>query len=169
MPYPVHHAALNAPAIADNLMAFFKANQVQGLAAVGGSALKPLAEFSDTVANRTQTAYPAIAFRTDNDATDHTEDVLVGAYSVTFEMMVENPTPAEAVRQGRIYVRAIKHMIVNIPDSDLIANTGALANTSSLYSLESGTDPIRANEDQTDFLQILEVKAAFVIRASAYA
>lgn len=168
MPFTATKPILDLPPMADNLMAYFEANQVAALALVGGTLLKPLQQFSDSVANRTTTVYPAIAFRDDNDAVDYSQEVLSGGYSVTFELMIENQDPDEAVRQSRIYLKAVKLMIRNIPDATLISNTGAAANKTFLDSIEAGTDPIRANEDQTDFLQMLTVKANFGLMAAGF-
>lgn len=161
MPFDAVYPILDLPVMADNLMAYFEANQVAALALVGGSALKPLQQFSDSVANRSTPVFPAIAFRDDNDTVDYSQEVLAGGYSVTFELMVQNADPDTAVAQSRIYMKAIKLMIRNIPDATLIANTNAAANKTFLDSIEGTTDVIRANATQNDFLQMLTITARF--------
>jgi hypothetical protein len=161
MTFAATYPILDLPVMADNLMAYFEANQVAALTAVGGSALKPLQQFSDSVANRATPVFPAIAFRDDNDTVDYSGEALLGGYSATFEVLIQNQNPDTAVTQSRIYMKALKLMIRNIPDADLIANTNASSYKTFLDSIEAGTEAIRANEDQTDFLQMLTITARF--------
>lgn len=164
--------------IAQNLLAYFEANQDEALALaqtvygyhIGPSAapLKPFQEFSNSVANRDKPVFPAISFRDDNASVDYSQEVLAGGYSVTFEMMVTNPDPSEAVIQSRIYQKAVKMMIRNIDDASLIANTGAAANKNFLDSIETTTEAIRANATQTDFLQTVTITARFGLLGAGF-
>ena len=159
---------IDAQVIADNLLAYFAANQVEALAWASGSTLKPFKNFSATVANRSVPVYPAIAFSDDNDAVDYAADNLQAAYSVTFEVMIQNADPSTAIQQARLYLKAIVSMIRNIPHATLSANSGAVDNATTLQTIETGFEPIKSNETQTDFLQMFQVRATFALMASAY-
>lgn len=167
MPYANTHNVLNLRAIADNLLAYIAANQAAAFTALGFSSLKLIKDFQDSVANRAVPVFPAIAFSDDNDAQDFSGDGLIRAgYSCTFEVMVQNADPNVAVADARKYARAIASLVRNIDDDSLLADTGA--NVATLQSLETGFDPIRANEMQNDFLLMFQVRATYTVSGPAY-
>lgn len=150
---------IHARAIPDNLLAYIEANQEDALVWASGSAMKPIAEFSSTVANRDVPVFPSIAYSDDNDAADYTETLPIGAYSVVLEVMVNNSDPSIAVTQARSYAKAIVSMIRNCPPASLLPNTGLSVAT--LQTIETGFDPIKTNEMQNDFLQMFQIRAVY--------
>ena len=100
----------------------------------------------------------------DNSASDYTNDVLTGAYSVQFEVNVQSTTPDEAKRQADVYAAAIESMLNNQPNSSRITNTGALI--AQLQLVEIGFLEIKANETQNDFLQTFQVRATYSLLVS---
>lgn len=169
MPWTPTYTTINARAIADNLLAYIQANQVDALTWAGGSSLIPIALFANSVAARDIPVYPSIAFSDDNDATDYTGDLGQGAYSVTFEVSVQSDDPDTAVVNARKYAKAIISMIRNCPKQTLAADSGAHANGAAIETIECGFDPIRTNtEIQNDFLQVFQIRTVFILSASGY-
>lgn len=159
---------LNARAIPDNLLAYIATNQADALLWANGTALRPIQQFSNSVANRAVPVYPAISFANDSDAEDYTQDFLPGVYSVVFEVMIQNSDPNTAVSEARSYAKAIKSMIRNCPNSTLTANTGANANSAVLESIETEFAEIKTNEMQNDFMQSFQLRAIFTLTAEAF-
>ncbi len=160
---------INARAIADNILTYVldSTRQADALTWAGGSSLKAVTKFSDTIASRGTPAFPAIQFIDDEDAVDYSADVLIGAYIVTFEMMVQSGTLATAITNAKTYAIAFTSMIRNCPSATLGASTGATAATVRLLSLETGFDPIKTNDKQNDFLQTLKIRATFQMQVGA--
>jgi len=162
------HAIINARAIAANLLTYFETNQADALAwANGGTGLKSFQRIENSIGNLNEPFYPAIMFNQDNDVADYTDELVAGAYTVTFELMVTNSDPNTAVTQARVYEAAVKSMIRNCPQSTYTANTGALASGAVLNTLEAGFDPIKSNETRNDFMQQFQIRATFTLTASA--
>ncbi len=156
-------------AIADNLLRFFMENQEDAILWVtADNPLKPIAKFSSSVANRLTPVYPAISFSDDNDNVDYAGDVLLGAYSVTFEVMIQNQNPEKVISQAKSYLKAFVSMIVNCPQDELVRSTGAVEGTIILQTLETGFDPIRTNEKLNYSLQQFQIRAIYSLAASAY-
>ena len=152
--------------IADNLLAYIAANQVDAILWAAGSALRPIQNFSNSVAARTTPVYPAIMFASDQDAQDYTEDELGIAYQLTFEVMIQNADPNNAVTEARSYEAAIKSMIRNCPPSTASANTGAITAATVLQTIESQFDEIKSNDTQTDFLQTFQMRMVYTLTAA---
>jgi hypothetical protein len=167
MPWTPTEPILSSRAIAESLATYFAANQVDAILWAHGSALKPVSKFSNSVANRTIPVFPAMAFSDDNDVVEYGNDLLDAAYSVTFEFMVQNADADTAVTQARSYLKAFISMMVNCPQATLATNTGAIAGTIVIQTVESGFDPIKTNEQQNDFLQMFQIRAVYTISASA--
>jgi hypothetical protein len=163
VPWTPSYPVTNARAIAENLLAYFEANQADALVWAGGS-LKPLKKFSQSLADRTVPAFPSIAFSDDNDATDYaTSTAAQGAYSLTFEVSVQSLNGDTATTQARRYSLAIVSMIRNCPKATLIANTGCIQAV--VDTIEIGFDPIRAHENRkNDFLQVFQVRTTFILQ-----
>lgn len=154
-------------AVADNLLAFIAANQADAILwATSGSALKPIKQFSNSVMSRTVPVFPSIAFASDQDAQDYTEDVIESAYSVVFEIVIENANPDTAVTQARSYAAAIVSMIRNCPPATLAENTGAVVNAAHIQTVEVQFDEIKTNDTQTDFFQTFQIRAVCSLIAS---
>lgn len=157
-------------AVASNLLAYFAdaTRQADAIAWAHGSALRPFQNISNSIANRAVPVYPSIAFADDDEAQDPTGDILLSAYSVTFELLIQNSDPGIAVTEARSYAKAVVSMILNCPLSTLAASTGANVNATSQEGFETAFEEIKTNDIQNDFLQTVKIKAAFVLRASAY-
>jgi hypothetical protein len=159
---------INARVIPENLFAFFVANQDDALTWAGDGSLKPIKKFSDSVANRTVSVFPAISFSDDADAQDLAGDTNITGYQVSFELMVTDPSPDEAVRAARVYTKAIVSMIVNCPKATIAANTGATPGATIIEDITVGFDPIRSDEDQVDFMQLVRITPTFRLDGSAF-
>jgi hypothetical protein len=134
----------------------------------GDGTLRPIKKFSDSVANKAVAVFPAISFSDDADAMDLAGDTVVTAYQVSFELMVNDPDPDEAVRQARIYTRAIVSMIVNCPLATLAANTDATATATIIEDITVSFDPIRSDQRQVDFMQLVRITPVFRLEGSAF-
>jgi hypothetical protein len=165
MPWTPTLAVINSRAIAENLLTFFEANQVDAILWANGSALKPFQRFENSRANLDLPAYPAILFSDDNDQTSHGDDLLTAGYSALFLVMVQNPVPATAVLQARMYAKAIMSMIANCTGSSLEANTGCV--NAVLQDTQVGFDQIKVNEAGNDWMQQFEVRATYTLMAGA--
>ena len=168
MAFDPQFAIVTPEAIPDNLLAFIAdaTRQKEALTLAGLSSLKLIKNRTSTVANRLNPVYPSIAFVDDNDAADYAEDVIQSAYSATFEVSIQHKNPDVAVSQARIYRRALKLLIRNIPDADVLTDTGCT--TAVLQTMEGGFDAIKTNEKQNDFLQTFQLRMTYTLTASAY-
>lgn len=158
-------AVINSRAIAENLLTYFEANQVEAILWAHGSALKPIARFENSRANINLPVYPAILFSDDNSIVDYAQDAPIGSYSLTFDVMTQHATPATAVMQARSYETAIASMIRNIPNATLYANAGTAVNSNALQTVEVGFEQIKANEAGTDFMQQFQIRATYLLQA----
>ncbi len=165
MPWTPSLSIVLSRAIATNLLTYFAANQVDALTWAGGVNLKPIAKFADSTADRTAPVYPAISFLSDNDAVAYGDDLLSAGYNVVFELMIQNPNPNTAITDARIYAKAFVSMIVNCPATSLEVNTGATPRSVVLQSVDTGFDPIKTNDNQTDFMQQFQVRATYTLFA----
>lgn len=162
------NTVINARAVAENLLTYIEANQVEALAwAHGAAGLKPLARFENTAADPNNPVYPAIQFVSDNEAMDYGGEYPRGAYSLTFEVLVVNATPGTALLNARSYDRAVKSMVRNCPNATWAANTGARSHGSWLETVESGFDPIQKHETQMMFLQQFQIRATYFLEGAA--
>ena len=171
MAWEPKQSILISRAIATNLLTYFAANQVEALAWANANAvpvLKPIAKISESVANRANPVFPAIAFSDDNDAVAYGDDILKAGYSVTFELMVQNKNADAATTQARIYLAAFVSMIVNCPRDSLELNTGAVSGSAVLQTIETGFDPIQTNEMQNDFMQQFQIRAIYTLAAGSF-
>lgn len=166
MPWLPTYSIINSRAIAENLLTYFEANQVEAILWAHGSALKPIARFENSVAEQNVPVYPAMQFVSDNDATDYAESYPRSAYSVTYEVLTVNAEPATAVEHARSYAKAVVSMIRNCPQATYAANAGVTASASVLLSVETGFDPIKKHDTQTMFLQQFQVRATYTLEGA---
>jgi len=159
---------LRSRAIAENLLAYISANQADAILWANGTPIRAIAQFSDSVANRTNPVYPSIAIESTEDAQVFGEDIHDGAFIVTFEVLVESASPTTAVSEAKVYDTAIKSMIANIPAATIATGTGAIIGTIVLQSTESGFDDIKSNDMENDFCQPLKIKASFTLKMAAF-
>ena len=130
---------------------------------------KLIKKFSASVANRTTPVFPSIAFAEDSDAQDVSGDVIPGAYSVTFEISIQNANPDTAVTQSRVYQKAFASMMLNCPAATIGENTGGTVGATTVQLIEIGFDQIKTNEKQNDFLQQFQIRLTISLTGSAYA
>ncbi len=165
MPWTPTKAIIKPRALAQNVISYIQTNQADAILwANSNTALRSIKKFGDTVANRLLPVYPSMYMTDDNSASDYTNDVLTGAYSVQFEVNVQSTTPDEAKRQADVYAAAIESMLNNQPNSSRVTNTGALI--AQLQLVEIGFLEIKANETQNDFLQTFQVRATYSLLVS---
>ena len=157
---------INARVIPDNLFAFFATNQADAFTWAGDSSLKLVKKFSDSVANRSDPVFPAMSFSDDSSAEDFTGDMNVALYQPTFEFMVTSLDPDEAVRESRLYAKAFASMILNCPEATLLAGTSAAK--AIVEDMTISYDPIRADEDQIDFMEMFHIRPTIRLEASAF-
>ena len=93
--------------------------------------------------------------------------MIQAAYSFTFEVSVQNADPDTAVTNARVYDKALRSMIVNCPSSTLGTNTGAVSDTATVQTIETGFEPIKTNEKQNDFLQQFQIRVTVTMEAAA--
>ncbi len=168
MPWTPKHTIIKARAIADNLLAYFEANQVDVLTWAGDGSLKPIKKFSNSVAYRAIPVYPSIAFSDDSDAVDYAGDLATGIYNLTFEVSIQNQDPDTAVIQARKYAAAIISMIRNCPPATLAANAGVKLEATYIDTIVCGFDPIKTNDMQNDFLQVFQIATVFNLMAEGF-
>lgn len=168
-PPSIEVKSIYCPAIVGNLLTYFsdETRQAEALAWAHGSALRRFANIANSVANRKDPVFPAIAFSDDNEAVDMASDDLIAIYSVVFELMIQNADPFQAVVEARSYTKAVKSMIANCPKTVLAANTGAAPHLTILMGLETGFDEIRTNEMQNDFMQMVQIRATFQLHGAS--
>lgn len=157
---------ITARAIPENLLTYITDATRCGdaLTWAGGTGYKLLKKYTTSVLARTSPVFPCIAFQDDTDDQAF-GDQIIGAYSVTFEVSVQNANVDTALTQARIYEKAIASMIVNCPFSTLAANTGAV--NALVEGIEVGFLPIKTNEQQNDFLQQFQVRVLISITMGA--
>jgi len=155
---------LKSRAIAENILAFIATNQADAILWANGSPIRTIAQFSDSVANRTAPIYPSIAIESTEDGQVFGNDIHEAAFVVTFEVIVESASPTTAVSEAKVYDTALKSMIANIPASTIAANTGAIIGTIVLEDIESGFEDIKSNDMENDFFQPLKIKASFTLK-----
>lgn len=164
-------SVVNSRAIAENLLTYFEANQVETLLWAHGSALKPIARFENSRANVNEPVYPAILFSDDNEQIEFGNDLLTAAYSCLFLVMVQNASATTATLHARSYSKAILSMIANCGSADaddLELNVGCTPNTITLQNAQVGFDQIKSNDAGNDFMQQFEVRATYTISAGAH-
>lgn len=155
--------------VADNVLTYITDATRQGQAYTwaGSSGLKLIKKFSASVANRTVPVYPSIAFSDDNDAQNLENDIIVAAYSVTFEVSIQSASPDTATTNAKAYRDALVSMIANCPTATVVSGTNAT--DAHIATLETGFEPIKAHtKRQNDFLQVFQIRAAFVLTAGKY-
>lgn len=168
MPWNPSKAIITARAIPENLLTWLidADRQEAALTWADGPGLKLVKTFQNSLAEPDKPVYPAIAYSDDNGATDYKEDLLGGAYSVTFQVSIQNRDADEAVIQARKYAEAFESLIVNCPEATLLAGTGATDII--LDSIEQGFERIKAHvERKNDFLQQFQIRVTYVLRALA--
>lgn len=165
MAYEPKFQILNPRPIAMNILTWIEVKQVEAFTFFNITA-KPIKQFSASVANRAKPVYPSIAVSGDDDAGEYGGDVLLGAYTVTFELCAESPVPATAISTAKDYERTVKSLIANISQEDLSRRTGATEIV--LQQIETGFEPMRTNAQQNNFLQICQIRASFTLTAGAY-
>jgi hypothetical protein len=158
---------LNLRAIASNLMTFFNTNQDEALKwANDGTPLKKFGELAVRVQDIDKPLFPALQFSDDDDAVDYSGDISVGAYSVTFEGLIQNAKPDKATLEARKYSKALVSMIREIPDADIVEDTGAVVVV--LQQIDTAFEPIKKHKDINSFLQEFKVKATFSVTGANY-
>lgn len=162
------NAVINSRAIAENLLTYFEANQVEALTWANGSAMKPIARFENSRATLNVPMYPAILFSDDNEQTDFGNDILTSAYTCLFLVMVTDPVPATAVLNARSYAEAIVSMIANIPHATIVTGTGATTGSIVLQDVQVGFDQIRTNEQGNEWMQQFEIRATYTLNAEGF-
>jgi hypothetical protein len=157
---------INTRIVASNILSFIAANQTEALTwANGATGLIAFQDINDSVANRSNPIFPAIALEDDDDETDYTGDILQPLYRVKFEIMVQSADPSAAVTKARIYDLAVKSMIRNMTAAEL---TDGLTDINAvLLAVESGFEPMQANEQQNSFLQVFQIRATFRLTGAA--
>jgi hypothetical protein len=160
------HKVIDARRIVSNLFTYFQTNQTDALLWAHGSALKDFQQFSDSVANRAFPVFPSIAFKRDSMTTGGKGEVLETEYSLVFEVVIENQGANTVVAQARSYAKAIASMMVNCPDSTLLANTGAVKGV--ITELADNFSEVKTNDMQNDFFQEFEVGATFSLVRGIY-
>lgn len=158
---------INTRTLASNILAFIAANQAEALEWANGAAgMIAFQDINDSVANRNNPVYPSIALKDDNDEVVIDDDILQPAYSVTFEVVIENQHPSTAVTKARVYDFALKSMLRNMTSAEL--TNGLSGITATLLILESGFREIQTNDSQNDFFQVFEIRATFRLTGAAY-
>lgn len=158
---------INARVIAANILAFIAANQTEALTwANGSTGLLDFQEIEDSVANRDSPLFPSLALQDDNDAADYTGDMIDAVYSATFEIMIENSSPAAAVTQARVYATALSSLLANMDNNDL--TSGMTGITAVLQTIETGFEEIKANDMQNSFLQVFQIRPTFSVVGGSY-
>lgn len=171
MTWTPQKAVITARAIPENLLTYITdATRCRdaldwALGSSSAATYKLLQKYTTSVLARSTPVFPSIAFQDDTDAQDLSGDVIQGAYSLTFEVSVQNTSPDNALTQARVYEKAITSMMVNCPVATLIA--GAAAITATYEALEVGFLTIKTNEKQNDFLQQFHVRATISISTGA--
>src|SRR5687767_6304164 len=128
---------INTRILASNILTFIAANQTDALTwANGAPGMINFQDINDSVANRNNPIFPAIALRDDDDAADYTGDLIEPAYSATFEVMVESSVPSTAVTKARVYSLALSSMLRNMTSAEL--TSGLTEVFAVLVSIETG-------------------------------
>src|SRR5438445_311569 len=126
MVYTPARSIITARAIADNLLEFITTPDTQDAALIwaGGVNYKHLKPLPSSIIDRTRPVFPSIAYLDDNDLQDLTEDIISGGYSLTFECSIQDTDPDRAVIKAKVYAKMVMSLIVNCPDTTLIAHVG---------------------------------------------
>lgn len=167
MPWIPTYSVINSRAIAENLLTYFEANQVDALNwANSGTDLKAFQRIEDSVDNLDEPFFPAIMFSQDNDAAIYTETLPAGTYAVMFELMVTDPDPNDVITKARKYEKAVKSMVRNCPQATYAANTAIDTDSAVLVGIEAGFDPVLKHLTQQYFLQRFQVRATYQFHAA---
>jgi hypothetical protein len=124
--------------IADNLLGYIEANQVEVLDwASNGDGLTPFAKFYTNASGRLQTIFPSLMILNQTCETDLAGD------------------------------KGIESILANIPSADLTANSDPIM-TAALFEIETRLDILRGQQSPTAFLQIFQTRCVFRLTASAF-
>lgn len=162
MTYSPKFAVLNPRKIGSNILAYIEANQGDALTYLE-SDIKPIKRFSLSVVDKTKPIFPRLAVISDDDQVEYGNDVITGGYTATFELIVSNPVPADAIANAKVLLLMICSLILNIPTADLIAGTEALDVVPE--QIETAMGEIGGNEvdNPTNFFQVCQIRAAFSV------
>jgi hypothetical protein len=168
MVYTPRFNTINSRVIVDNLLTYWLANQADAFTWAGDSSLKTLKKFEASVTDRSVPVFPAVTFADDSEAIDYAGDTVIALYQPAFNVMITNADPDEAVRQAWLYSKALTSLLINCPKSTLAANTGAAASATIIEDMATAFDPIRADEEQIDFMQLFQIRPTIRLEGSAF-
>ena len=167
MAWTPKYNALNLRSIADNLIEYWKDNQVEVFAWAGDADLPPIKAFTDVLIQGP--VFPAVALSNDLDAVDYTGDVLNAGYQPIFSLMVVNKDPSIAMQHARLYSRALISMLLNCPAATLLANTGVISTEVVIDDTATNFLEIMADEEEVTYMQRVDIQATIRVQASLFA
>lgn len=162
MAWTPSRAVLTARTIPETLFEFFETYQEDALTWAGGTNLKKIKTFAQTVAARSNPVYPLLLLVDDNDAQDLGDDIIGGAYQCTFELGLTNRNPETLVSEARKYTKAICSMIANCT---LTTSTGATVAT--VQTIEVGFLDVKTNKAENEFYQEVQIKITCTLEGNA--
>jgi hypothetical protein len=152
--------------IADNLLGYIEANQVEVLDWAGDN-LNPFAKFYTNASGRLQTIFPSLMILSQTCETDISGDILVAGLELTLEATIGGPNADELVANTKLYAKSVESMLANIPSATLTANSDPIM-TAALFEIETRLDILRGQQSPTAFLQIFQTRCVFRLTASAF-
>jgi len=152
-----------------NIIAFIRANQADALlwANGGTSAVKPFNFLVDNLANQGLPGLPVLMITGKEKQTNRASDLDVSGFSIQFEGIVLGKNADALVVLTEKYAAALESMLINIPDTTLLAGT-----TEQIIENEPDTSisygEIGMNEQESALLQVFTLRVTYTLYASAY-
>jgi len=159
-----HIQVFDERAIKDNLIGYFKANQVEALTwANAGAGLEPIKKFHTSA--RLTSVFPALTFlQTDHSQAFTNSDVAVVVFSLTLELALIHGKQDELTEMAPKYVMALESMLANVPkttlnESSIIPITSTLSGMETIFDVQG--------KIKSRFIQISQTKVSWVIDAAS--
>jgi hypothetical protein len=168
MPWTPQQQVIDLSQLADNLLGYIEANQTAALSwANGGAGLDDFAKFYTNASGRLQTIFPSLMILTQRAEEDLAGDALQAGWEGTLEATVSGGDPDMLVANTKLYEKAIKSMLANIPSDTLTANSDPITRAH-IFEIETRFDILRGQSKATGFLQIFQVRFVYSLLAEAF-
>lgn len=164
MPWTPQIKTFDARHAAENLLAFFAANQRAALdwAGAAPNALASIRNFYNSA--RLVTSFPSLTVLQSAHRQRH-DDLLLINFSITLETALISGDQDKLTRDARAYALAVESMMRNVPETTLFQNS-IIELVGNLTELQTEFDVLQSRKNQ--FIQIFQTRGEWRLEASAY-
>lgn len=168
MTWAPDYKVIDLSQIADNLLGYIEAQQIDALEwANGGSGLPEFAKFYTNSSGRLQTIFPSLMILTQETGTDLAGDILQGGLKLTLEATISGPNTDELVANTKLYAKALESMLANIPAETFTAGSDP-AMHSALMEIETRLDVVRSIVGVSGFVQVFQIQCLYKLLAPGF-